>query len=103
MDNSGLPPTPNPPTNPLPEPLAVQVCYTPDLRWTAIARRWHPGDSGPQGACRRCVVCHAFRDGCLMTVPGILSRAEAAIFSPSLAGIRLTSIRPIGPRPPPRA
>ena len=77
-----------------PAPVETRVCYTPDLRWTTIFRRWRPGDSGPAGKCRRCLKCYAYDGGCLMTIPRIVDRAEAATFSPLAHGVLTEVIRP---------
>jgi hypothetical protein len=64
-----------------PMPIEFRTCHAEDGRFTAIFREWEPGESGPGGSCRRCLSCSAYDNRCLMMVPGIVPRSEAAAYS----------------------
>jgi hypothetical protein len=52
--------------------------------FTSVARKWRPGTTGPGGECRRCNVCLAARDHCILAAPILLPPEGLRDFAPFL-------------------
>jgi hypothetical protein len=71
-----------------PRPIDTRVTHydTLDETVTTINREWKPGDSGPDGRCRRCLTCVARNNKCQMSIGADIPRAQAWDWSPRAIG-----------------
>lgn len=65
-----------------PYPVEVRVSHyrAGGMAVTGIYRRWHPGDTA---FCKRCPICTAHDDACLITVGMFVPKDQAADFDAS--------------------